>query len=143
MSSEWWALIGVVVGGMLGGGAQIVAGSLQEKRRHQQWLRERRVDVYQMFITEWRQHYVPLVDFVFDDVHYGPDPPEDYLVPVFSRADEVEIFGSQPAVAAALVACKRLMTFWYADAASREEENTGAQEAIADFTNQVRRDLVG
>ena len=134
-------MIGVVLGGVLGGGGQIVAGILQEKRRHQQWLRERQVDVYQTFITEWRKHYDALVDYVFDDLGIVGEPPEDYLVPVFARADDVEIFGSQAAIAAAKVASKRLMTFWGAQRASREEKHAGAKEAMTEFTNQVRRDL--
>ena len=94
-----------------------------------------------MFITEWRKHYDALVDYVFDDHGLWGEPPEDYLVPVFARADDVEIFGSQASIAAAKLASKRLMTFWSADRASREEKHTGAKEAIADFTNQARRDL--
>ena len=41
-----WALVGVVVGALLGGGAQIVAGVLTDRRAHRRWLREQRVDAY-------------------------------------------------------------------------------------------------
>ena len=47
-----WALVGVVVGALLGGGAQIIAGVLTDRRAHRRWLREQRVDVYRAVLDQ-------------------------------------------------------------------------------------------
>ncbi|PWJ25485.1 hypothetical protein ATK17_1610 [Branchiibius hedensis] len=51
MSTEVWALVGVIVGAILGGFAQIAAGTLSDRRAHQGWVRDQRLGAYQNFLT--------------------------------------------------------------------------------------------
>src|SRR4051812_11229318 len=46
MNAEVWALAGVIVGAVLGGGAQIVADSMRAKRDRRQWVNEHRRQAY-------------------------------------------------------------------------------------------------
>jgi|BarGraNGADG00212_1021973.scaffolds.fasta_scaffold33896_1 hypothetical protein len=140
MSEQWWALVGVVVGGILGGGAQIVAGTIQEGRRHEQWLREQRTDVYRQFLTEWHRRQSSLLDYVYDEGQHG-EPNEDYLVLLFDRVDEVEVFGSPEAIAAAAIAAQNLMAFWNSNKATRDVKLEKANASLNAYREVIRHDL--
>ncbi|WP_083450142.1 hypothetical protein [Luteipulveratus mongoliensis] len=94
MSDSTWALTGVVVGAILGGLAQIMAGVLTDRRAHQRWVRERRADVYRDLLVAVDHH----AQFVMRSEWEGNrEPiPEDYGQSVESPQADVELFGSKP-----------------------------------------------
>lgn len=142
MSEQWWApLVGVVIGGILGGVAQIVAGTMQERRRHKQWLREQRTEVYRNFLTEWRKRELTVMDDVFDDLHVHGEAPEDYLIPLFDRAEEIGVFGSPKAIVAAKRAAEDLMTLWGANRTTRDDKLKEADASMRTYREVIRDDL--
>lgn len=94
-----WALVGVVVGALLGGGAQIVAGVLTDRRAHRRWLREQRVDAYRDVMQR--------ADEELRELREAPERREDGLLRwdydggIGECLPPVEFFGSAGVAAAA------------------------------------------
>ncbi|MFH5822250.1 hypothetical protein [Georgenia sp. AZ-5] len=141
MAAEQWALLGVIVGGVLGGLAQIVARSLSERQRHQQWLNEQRMGIYQRYLVEWRSRYEGLWTHHFDGYYQGPDPDEDYLSPLFDLTSDMELFGSKKAVKAAEKARGALVEYWNASTKQAKEKQDAAKAAFDGYLDQIRADL--
>lgn len=134
-----WTLVGVAVGAILGGLAQILSGWLAERRRHQQWLRERRAENYQHFLNEATRRYRALWDAVVDD--FSPDPPEDYLVAVHDLVSDMELFGTAKAVSAARATTERLIRFMGAPRAESDTLGRAVEDALEEYRKQIRADL--
>lgn len=97
MSKEVWALVGVVIGALLGGGAQVLNGHLSEKRRHQQWLREQRVEVYRTMLHSLHRHMNVISDHLYNP-KYAEPPPDDWAQPLESDLAMLKLFASADAV---------------------------------------------
>lgn len=142
VSPEMIGLLGVVIGAVLGGGAQVLAGWLQEGRRHQQWLRERRAAIYQDFLSDAGKKLSKLGEYFDFYVHRGDELPEGYLVLVYQRAEEVGLFGTTEAhqrAQEAVDALSRLLNASERDSANRYR---AAEAALASFRLQARNDLL-
>lgn len=127
------------MGAILGGLAQILSGWLTERRRHRQWLRERRAENYQHFLNEATRRYRTLWDAVVDP--YSPDPPEDYLVAVHDLVSDMELFGTPRAVSAARATTERLVSFMGAPSAESETRRQAVEDALEEYRKQIRADL--
>lgn len=99
MPTEAWAIVGVVVGAVLGGGAQIVAGWLTDRRAHTRWLREQRSGSYLAVVEQADRAIDRLHDLMAQGGH-EPIPTEhdggvgEYLA-------SVEVFGASEVADAA------------------------------------------
>lgn len=139
MAEQAWALVGVVVGAILGGGAQVLAVRLQDRERHRQWVRERRVEVYQRYLAEWEARYD-----VLSSVHVSgdySDPPDDYLAPLWERTQEVAVFGSSAATKIAEEGRAALMNLAFRTTRSSPEPAKHPRDVVDAFRVQIRRDL--
>lgn len=135
-------LCGVVIGALLGGGAQILASSMQDRRRHQQWLREQRASVYRSFLAE-AEHRLRVLGEYFDrDYDHSPDPPEDYVVPLFEMAEDVGLFGTVRAHELAKAAAEQLLSLLAGSRTESDARYRASQEAIAAFRTCARANLV-
>lgn len=135
-------LCGVVVGALLGGGAQILASSMQDRRRHQQWLREQRASVYRSFLAE-AEHRLSVLGEYFDrDYGHSPEPPDDYVVPLFEMAEDVGLFGTVQAHELAEAAAEQLRSLLGGSRTDSDARYISSKEAIAAFRACARADLV-
>jgi hypothetical protein len=142
VSPEMIGLLGVVIGALLGGGAQLLAGWLQEGRRHQQWLRERRAAIYQDFLSEAGKKLSALGDYFDFHYHSTYEPPEDYLVVVYQRAEEVGLFGTTEAHQRAKGAADALSKLLNGTQKDSTERYLAAEAALTSFRLQARNDLL-
>ncbi|MBA3019831.1 hypothetical protein [Propionicimonas sp.] len=142
MNSDLLALLGVVVGATLGGGAQLLATNLQDRRRHRQWLREHRAEIYQAFLAEAEQYFSMLDYYYIFEAGRGPEPAEDLLEPLFTRSEDVGLFGTHEAHTLATAAVKSLVHLQDAPSGKVQARTSAASAAIAALRSQARKDLL-
>lgn len=140
MAAEVWALVGVVVGALLGGGAQVVAGHLEARRAHTRWLRERRAEIYQEFLVLWDSYYVEATKLLKKDAPVQLDP-EDHLVPLLNMGTKVGMFGTDAANDAAFEATHQLGYWMECPPEARARVEAKVDQARVAVMRQIRRDL--
>lgn len=142
VSSDFLALLGVVVGAILGGGAQLLATNLQDRRRHRQWLREHRAEIYQAFLAEAEQYLILLANYYMFEAGHGPELDEDLLEPLFTTSENVGLFGTHEAYTLATAAARSLVELQRGPSNEVEAHASAASAAIAALRSQARKDLV-
>ncbi len=142
MNSDLLALLGVVVGAILGGGAQLLATSLQDRRRHRQWLREHRAEIYHAFLAEAEKYLSVLDEYYMFEFDRGPEPAEDLLEPLFARSEDLGLFGTSQAYELATATTKSLVFLQNAPSGEVQARTDAASAAIKALRAQVRKDLV-
>ena len=75
------------------------------------------------------------------DREYGPPPPEDWRQPLYSKLALLKIFGSKRAIPLAELAVQSMNILEGPGRDIRDERWTASEDAIANFRDQVRRDL--
>lgn len=139
MSDIAWAILGVVIGAVISGGATIAATLTQTRQRWQSWTRERRYAAYLDFLHEWHRSH----DGIWKSRHgfASGEPPEDYLDRLYRLMMTVKVCGSRQAVTLAESAFKGLLAFWTSEKETLDARNHDAVAAIDAYTVQVRKDM--
>lgn len=142
MAPEVWALVGVVVGSVLGGGAQIVAGFLTDKRAHKRWLREQRVDAYRVVLETADSASDALYEHAMNGYDRAPVP-EDWDGGVTKHLAALQMFGDSHVALCGERLAVSLNGF--ADSQpgrdSLQKEYAALAQARDDFLTAVRADL--
>jgi len=141
MNPSFLPLLGVVVGALLGGGAQLLASHVQDRQRHRQWLRERRAESYKDFARVAEEKLHGLGDYFAYYFDEG-EPPEDYVVVVYGVAADVSFFGSDEATVLATEVAEALLELLSCARDNSNRKYDVARKRIDAFRSQARRDIV-
>lgn len=145
MNAELWALVGVVVGAVLGGAAQIITSLLTDRRAHQKWIRERQVDAYQAFMAAAEAKVLPLHEAFYGST--GGPVPEDWGLDLTTPKADVALVGSRAASEAAQAVMEAVWNFAdthpgpYPDSSDLTDHFDCYDVAITRFRQVVRADL--
>jgi hypothetical protein len=140
VNEQTWALLGVVIGAILGGVAPLLTTRMQRRASHEQWIRDHRREAHQAFTREWYLKYDKVWDAVFE--YYGPhEIPEDYLIPLYRLTVDLKVFGSPESSKAGKDAYQALVDLSGAGRKTRKEQDALAESAMDTYIAQVRKDL--
>lgn len=144
VTPELYGLVGVVIGGLLGGAAQIVANGLQSRNAHQEWRRDQRFAAYTEFASEWERLFrVSAVALQKPPSERGDAPDTDLAWRLVSRvallADEKTSKAASEMTLALGFYVRRV--FDNRPDAAIEEARSEAVEHRAAFRRMVRRDV--
>jgi hypothetical protein len=147
-------IIGAAAGAVLSGGLTVTGVVLTQnradRREDERWRREReherqvwareeatrtydqRRDAYLDFMKDWDERFNAI--YMNKLTREEPEPPEDYLEPLFKHVEQVRTFGSRQAGSLALDAFGALRYHAY-------EGGPIPALGLDEFREQVRRDL--
>lgn len=134
VSAEAWALLGVVIGALLGGAAQVVAGHLRSKYEREHAVREQRQSAYSWLIQTVHESGVALASLQPDEPR-----PLDAFTGLGAALAHVHLVAPQDTYEAAFTLYNAAASEWGVD--PRGGEPLPPSVAMNKFLSFAQRDL--